>query len=332
MQNLGNLDNQYTILGLKRYDMNINYYNARHEQTQINYIIEIPRIQDNDNNNNNFPIVNINILNIIRNINNPYILRYIRNGNGQLVLNGEQPKNVPYIVYENAPKFHLIDYILKGNLSERQAKLIFKKILSGVQAIHNANICLRDIKPENILFDENYNPKIYEFNFSCLNSNHLTELIGTLTYTPPEVLSHKPYNGFKYDIFSLGQLLMALVTGIFGFNEAKKTDRNYKFIIRHECEKYWTNFEKNIQNHLNLSESFKKLFFRMVAYNPNERPLIDIILNDEWIEEINNLNDEQMNALENEVKIELQNREAEIRYNLKMIMMMTLDDNNQNYL
>ncbi len=50
----------------------------------------------------------------------------------------------------------------------------------------------------------------------------------------------------------------------------------------------------------------------MVAYNPNERPLIDIILNDEWMEEINNLNDEQMNALENEVKIELQNREAEI--------------------
>ena len=307
MQSLGNLDNQYIILGLKRDDMNINYYNARHEQTQINYIIEIPRMQDNDDNNNyNFPIVDINILNIIRNINNPYILRYIRNGNGQLVLNGEQPKNVPYIVYENAPKFHLIDYILKGNLSERQAKLIFKKILSGVQAIHNANICLRDIKPENILFDENYNPKIYEFNFSCLNSNHLTELIGTLNYTPPEVLSHKPYNGFKYDIFSLGQILMAMVTRSFGFFEAKNNDNNYKLIKSHEYEKYWEN------KHQNLSESFKKLFVRMVAFNPKERPLIDEILIDDWLQEINNLNDEQINALENEIRLELQQREAGI--------------------
>ena len=300
MQNLGNLDNQYTILGLKRYDMNINYYNARHEQTQINYIIEIPRIQDNDDNNNNYyPIVDINILNIIRNINNPYILRYIRNGN-------VQPRNVPYIVYENAPKFHLIEYILKGNLSERQAKLIFKKILSGVQAIHNANICHRNIKPENILFDENYNPKIYQFNFSCLNSNHLTELIGTLKYTPPEVLSHKPYNGFKYDIFSLGQILMAMVTGRFGFFEAKNNDNNYKLIKSHEYEKYWEN------KHQNLSESFKKLFVRMVAFNPKERPLIDEILIDDWLQEINNLNDEQIITLENEIRLELQQREAGI--------------------
>ena len=53
----------------------------------------------------------------------------------------------------------------------------------------------------------------------------------------------------------------------------------------------------------------------MVAYNPNERPLIDEILNDAWLKEINNLNAEQMKALENEVKIELQQREAEIHIN-----------------
>ena len=229
------------------------------------------------------------ILNIIRNTNNPYILRYIRNGNGQLNINGRQPRITPYIIYENAPRFHLFEYIRVGNLSERKAKLIFKKILNGVEAMHNSNICHRDIRLENIVLDKKYNPKIYGFKFSCMNSNNLTQKIVSKYYTPPEVLSHKPYNGFKYDIFSLGQLLMVLVTGIFGFNKTKNTDRNYKFIIRHECEKYWTNFEKNIQNHLNLSESFKKLFFRMVAYNPNERPLIDIILNDEWMEEINNL-------------------------------------------
>ena len=174
--------------------------------------------------------------------------------------------------------------------------------------MHNSNICHRDIRLENIVLDENYNPKIYGFKLSCLNSNNLTQEIVSEYYTPPEVLSDKPHNGFKYDIFSLGQLLMSLVTGTLGFTEAKKYDQGYKFIIRHEYEKYWNNAQK----HLNLSESFKKLFVRMVAYNPNERPLIDQILNDEWMKEINNLNDEQMNALENEVIIDLQKREAEI--------------------
>ena len=48
----------------------------------------------------------------------------------------------------------------------------------------------------------------------------------------------------------------------------------------------------------------------MVAYNPNERPTIEQILFDVWMEEINNLNAEQMDNLENEVRNEFQNREA----------------------
>ena len=48
----------------------------------------------------------------------------------------------------------------------------------------------------------------------------------------------------------------------------------------------------------------------MVAFNPAQRPTIDQILNDEWMQEINNLNDEQRVALENEVRQEFNNREA----------------------
>ena len=48
----------------------------------------------------------------------------------------------------------------------------------------------------------------------------------------------------------------------------------------------------------------------MVAFNPNERPTIDEILNDEWMQEINNLNAVQIDNLENEVRNEFHNREA----------------------
>ena len=43
----------------------------------------------------------------------------------------------------------------------------------------------------------------------------------------------------------------------------------------------------------------------MVAFNPNERPTIEEILNSEWMQEINNLNEAQLNALENEIRQEL---------------------------
>ena len=68
---------------------------------------------------------------------------------------------------------------------------------------------------------------------------------------------------------------------------------------------YWSLF---LEQNLDLSNSFKSLFLKMVAFRPEERPSIDDILNDEWMKEINNLNDGDMNILENEVRQELQNR------------------------
>ena len=44
---------------------------------------------------------------------------------------------------------------------------------------------------------------------------------------------------------------------------------------------------------------------RMVAFEPKERPTIEEILKSEWMQEINNLNEAQLNALENEIRQEL---------------------------
>ena len=101
MQNLGTLDNNYTIISLMLNDIYRIYYAARDNQNQINCIIVIKE-NNHDDNNNNFPANEINILNIIHNVNNPNILHFIRNGNGQLILQNEEPRNVAYLVFENA--------------------------------------------------------------------------------------------------------------------------------------------------------------------------------------------------------------------------------------
>lgn len=297
MISFGTLDNQYHLLYLKHETKTRQFYVARHDQTLINYIIEIRKIQDDNNNGNNvydiFPINEVNILNILNNTNNPYILKYIGNGYGQLTLNLQNPITEYYIVYEDAPKPSLFEYLLVEGFSERHSKLLFKKILKGIQAIHNANICHRGINLTNILFDENYNPKIFDFQISCLNANNLTENVGYFGYKPPEVILNKPYNGFKYDIFSLGQLMFNLVTGKNIFKDSEIEDKNYILKGKHMYDQFW-------KCHL-YSQNFQNLFNRMISDNPNERPTIDEILNDTWMQEINNLTTEQLNNLELEI-------------------------------
>ena len=306
----GILDNQYNILSFKEEGFNRLYYTTRHNQTQTLNIIGIQK-GENNNNNNIIPANEINILNILNNANNPNILRYIGNGNGPLVLNGEPPRNVPYIVFENAPKFSLFEYIIYGNIrfSEIKVKLIFKKILNGIRAIHNANICHGDIKPEYILFDENYNPKIGFFELSLLNANNIDEFIGTKRYCAPEKINLIPYNGIQADIFSLGQTLFMLKEGILAFESSENADEHYSLIAQNNIVQFW-NLPK-FQG-LNLSQGFKDLFIRMVSNNPNQRPTIDQILNDPWMQEINNLNEQELATLENEIKKEFHIREAQI--------------------
>ena len=303
MQNLGTIDNTYTILEIKDNGLFSITYLARHNQTNVNYLIEVfrPNIPDNL----------INILNNFNEVNNPYIIKYISNGSGPILLNNKPQENLPYIVYENITHSTLFSYVRGGEhgFSERRAKLIFKKILNGVNAIHHANICHRDLKLENILLDENYNPKITGFYISTINNTNLRGVMGTLNYMAPEIFSDKPYNGIISDIFNLGQILFNLVTKMFGFKRPDEKDKYYNNIILKQYDEFWNS---ELLANLNLSQSFKNLYMKMVAYEPSERPTVGQILNDEWMQEINNLNEEQINDLENEVRQEFQQRENNI--------------------
>ena len=302
MQNLGTIANTFTVLEEKVKDAMYKVYSARHNQTQVLHLIEVYK--------NPLPANLMNIMNNLIALNHPNVIHVISQGNGLIVLNNRPQVNRPYIVYENVTHSYLSDYIHIQRFTERQSKLIFKKILEGVRALHNANICHRDLKPGNILLDDNYNPKITGICLSCINMNNLQVYSGTKTYEAPEVLERKLYDGIKADIFSLGQLLINLVTGQFGFRSPSKTDRYYRLIIEQKLDHYWHEVQPN---NIVLSQEFKYLFIRMVDPNPDNRPSIDEILNSPWMQEINNLNQAQMNALENQVRNEFQLREQPVQ-------------------
>ena len=53
------------------------------------------------------------------------------------------------------------------------------------------------------------------------------------------------------------------------------------------------------------SEKFKNLYLKMVAYEPEERPTIEEIKKDEWMQDIMNANPEQLTILKNKMISEM---------------------------
>lgn len=121
-----------------------------------------------------------------------------------------------YLFMEYCPNGDLLSHIVsQKQLSEREARRIFKQILDAVQFIHFMNIGHRDIKPENILMDSEGNAKLSDFGLSKYvgESGMTSTSCGSPCYASPEVLSNKQYNAKKADMWSCGVLLYAMVTG-----------------------------------------------------------------------------------------------------------------------
>ena len=306
MESKETIDNKYIILEEKGKGATSNVFLVKHLFNEKIYVAKVLKK----------PIIffdkEIEILNALKPINDPYIVNLIESGTFPNIRKDQPLQKKQYLILDYAEKGELYKYIInihKG-LKEKYSKVIFNKILKGVQACHDNGICHRDLKMENILMDKNFNPKICDFGFSCFNKGNLNDYLGTRYYTAPEILDKKPYDGYKADIFSLGVILLALVTGKLVFKEATKIDKLYKLIMIKHYRHYWKIVGSLIDG---VSEDLKNLYIKMISYRPKNRPSIQEILNDKWMKEITDLNKEQFDELENEVRNEFLEREQLIQ-------------------
>ena len=225
----------------------------------------------------------IKILNILKKYKNPYIINIIDSGEGNIIRTNKKNLIRKYSILEYASNGNIFDYIYykKSGFGEIYSKIIFSNIMEGVKFFHENNICHRDLKIENILLDKEFFPKICNFSFGCINSPDLKDFIGNINYSSPQIWENIPYDGKKEDIFSLGVLLLVLVTGLFGFKKAANNDLYYKMIKNMDNDNYW-----KIIKRTELSDKFKDLYLKMVAYNPNSRLNAEEVLNHSWFNEI----------------------------------------------
>ena len=253
------------------------------------------------------------ILECIAKKKSPYLVNLIDCGKGPVKIGSKQPETKQYFILDYASKGDLYEYIAfpEKDLKEIYAKLIFRKILEGVQALHTSGICHRDLKMENILLDGGFNPKICDFGYACEikgedESGKLKEYIGTPSYAAPELFLHRPYEGVKADIFSLGATLIKLVNPKICFDHAHKNDKLYKFIILRDSVGYWNNVRSEMGE---ISEELQKLYIDMVSFNPDERPSIEDIFKSPWMKEVMDMNEEELKKLEEKMIKNFEKRE-----------------------
>ena len=228
-----------------------------------------------------------------------------------------------YLVIDYAEKKDLSLYLDKTSdgFEEDYARLIFKKILEGIQFCHNAKICHLDIKMDNILLDENFDPIITDFGLSIKIEGKeaiLQHARGSKCYIPPEMYAKgaKKIN-FKADIFSLGALLFRLVTKKWGFKTSNVKNENYRHIANKNMDIYWN--DMSIEINKTLSDEFKDLYFKMVTYNPDNRLTIEKIYEHPWMKKIIDLKQDEYNKLEMEVFKYLAKLEEKIKEDNEVI-------------
>ena len=109
----------------------------------------------------------------------------------------------------------MFDYVIKkGFLSEAEASGHLRNIVDAVAYMHNQNIVHRDIKLENVLFDQSHNAKLIDFGFSVYaKDKKLRMFCGTPSYMAPEIVKRGEYRGKPVDMWSLGVIVFILLVG-----------------------------------------------------------------------------------------------------------------------
>ncbi|XP_037423711.1 uncharacterized protein LOC119288188 isoform X2 [Triticum dicoccoides] len=134
------------------------------------------------------------------------------------------------------------EYLCKGSLDKhmtdelewKQRYQIIIGVCQGLHRLHKDPIFHLDLKPGNILLDENMLPKIADFGLArCLDKDqtkiHTENIDGTWAYLAPElktsdgVITVKSIT-VKSDLYSLGVIIMEILTGGKGSDRCRNVD------------------------------------------------------------------------------------------------------------
>ena len=175
----------------------------------------------------------------------------------------------PYLVLPYCPNGSLNKKV--GACTEEEAWKIIEQVASGLAYLHKKGIIHQDIKPDNILIDENNDYVITDFGISMKaqstlrKSMHIQAQSGTMAYMAPERFSTEPHPIPANDVWSLGAMVFELMEGEVPFfaqmgGLAQKNGADLPTM------------------HADVSDALKQLVLSMLAKEADARPTAEQVV------------------------------------------------------
>ncbi|KAI9267192.1 kinase-like domain-containing protein [Helicostylum pulchrum] len=193
-----------------------------------------------------------------------------------------------FLICDYCPGGNLLD-LLKKPMSENEARRIFLQLCQAVKYLHqDAKVCHKDLKLENILFDEDNNVKVCDFGLAIYQQpvkmnpatnlplspeiiNELECAAGSLAYAAPEqIRSAKAISCPSTDIWSLGVVLYTLVTAKLPFHD------DYDLRLQQKILNGQYDIPSNVSNEL------QQLIKSCLDVNPDTRFNINQVIDSSW--------------------------------------------------
>jgi eukaryotic-like serine/threonine-protein kinase len=124
--------------------------------------------------------------------------------------------------WEAEPPYYVMEYVENGSLNERlefsgrlsaaQSTAMAREIAIGLTHSHSKGILHCDLKPANILLDQDGKPRLADFGQSRL-SHEQSPALGTLFYMAPEQADAKAVPDARWDVYALGAIFYAMLVG-----------------------------------------------------------------------------------------------------------------------
>ena len=144
------------------------------------------------------------------------VLRGLKHPNIMPILDYGEESGLAYIVMPYMKVGTLSNRLNEGNLTLEGSARIIGQIASALQHAHEAGVIHRDVKPSNILIDEDGDAWLSDFGFAHVHDATMSltgsALIGTPAYISPEQVSGRPVSPLS-DQYSLAIVVYHLSTG-----------------------------------------------------------------------------------------------------------------------
>ena len=197
-----------------------------------------------------------NELHIIKTIRHPFCTGYVQS---------YQDYSKLYILQEWVSGGELFNQMQNDQtFKETAANFYAANVLCAIEYLHNYGIVYRDLKPENLLLDQDGYIKIADFGFAknVAESGRTFTICGTPEYQAPEVV-YKKGTTKEADYWSLGILIYEMLVGYTPFRSTN--DEPYQIYQQARSGRFI------IPKNLNLSRDAHDIIKKLIVVNPNER-------------------------------------------------------------